>query len=267
MKKRENEEGFRPINYLKVFKLLKLTLLFIVLTCLQVSAKTYSQNKITLRLESVEMKKAMQIIERKSDYHFLYNEAVIANSPKVTLNVTDADITTVLDRIFVANNISYRILNNNLVVLKNNKDTKFIIQDIRISGHVTGNNGEPLAGVSVTIKGSNIGTTTDAAGNFSISVPDQNTTLVFSYVGFTTQEVVVGNRTTVSIALTGTASQLDQVVVVGYGTQRKVDVTGSIGQVRGEEISKQPSPNPISSLQGKVAGVQITNSGAPGGSP
>jgi TonB-linked outer membrane protein, SusC/RagA family len=267
MKKRENEKGFRPINYLKVFKLLKLTLLLIVLTCLQVSAKTYSQNKITLRLESVEIKKAMQIIERKSDYHFLYNEAVIANTPKVTLNVTDADITTVLDKIFVANNISYRILNNNLVVLKNNKDTKTIIQDIRISGHVTGNNGEPLAGVSVTIKGSNIGTTTDAAGNFSISVPDQNTILVFSYVGFTTQEVVVGNRTAVNLALTGTASQLDQVVVVGYGTQRKVDVTGSVGQVRGEEISKQPAPNPISSLQGKVAGVQITNNGQPGASP
>lgn len=267
MKKRENEEGFRLFNYQEVFKLLKLTLLLIVVACLQVSAKTYSQNKITLRLESVELKKAMQIIERKSDFHFLYNEAVIANTPKVTLNVTDADITTVLDKIFVANNISYRILNNNLVVLKNNKDTKYTIQDIRISGHVTGNNGEPLAGVSVTIKGSSIGTTTDAAGNFSISVPDQNTTLVFSYVGFTTQEVVVGSRTTVNVALTGNASQLDQVVVVGYGTQRKVDVTGSVGQLKGEEISKQPSPNPISSLQGKVAGVQITNSGAPGASP
>src|SRR6476646_8092371 len=102
--------------YLKVLKQMKLTFVFLVLTCLHVSAKTYSQDRITLRLESVDIKKAMQIIERKSDYHFLYNEAVIANSPKVTLNVTDADITMVLDRIFVANNISYRILNNNLVV-------------------------------------------------------------------------------------------------------------------------------------------------------
>ncbi|HEU0065502.1 MAG TPA: carboxypeptidase-like regulatory domain-containing protein, partial [Flavisolibacter sp.] len=222
MKKRENAEPFNfHFNYLKLLKQMKLTFVFLVLTCLQVSAKTYSQDKITLRLESVDIKKAMQIIERKSDYHFLYNESVIANAPKVSLNVINADIATVLDKIFLSNNISYRILNNNLVVLKNNLDAKTVIQDIRITGRVTGNAGEPLAGVSVTIKGTNIGTTTDVSGNYSISVPDANSTLVFSYVGFTSQEIVVGNRTSISISLAGSANQLDQVVVVGYGTQRK----------------------------------------------
>jgi TonB-linked SusC/RagA family outer membrane protein len=253
--------------YLKVLKQMKLTFVFLVLTCLHVSAKTYSQDRITLRLESVDIKKAMQIIERKTDYHFLYNEAVIANTPKISINVINAEISTVLDKLFLTNNISYRILNNNLVVLKNNLDNKTVFQDIRITGKVTGNAGEPLAGVSISIKGTNIGTTTDASGNFSISVPDASSTLVFSYVGFATQEIVVGNRTSLNVALAGSASQLDQIVVVGYGTQRKRDITGSVARVNGNEITKQPVLTATQGLQGQVAGVQIISSGSPNSAP
>ncbi|RZK63447.1 MAG: SusC/RagA family TonB-linked outer membrane protein, partial [Pedobacter sp.] len=94
-----------------------------------------------------------------------------------------------------------------------------------------------------------------------------NATLVFTYIGYVTQEIAVGNRTNINVILQSSSQQLDQVVVVGYGTQRKIDVTGSVASVKGEEISKQASVNPISALQGKVAGVSITNSGAPGSSP
>lgn len=138
---------------------------------------------------------------------------------------------------------------------------------ITITGRVTGAGGEPLAGVTVSVRGATGGTTTGTDGNYSVSVPDANAVLVFSYVGYTPQEITVGNRTSINVTLTAAANQLEQVVVVGYGTQRKVDVTGTVTQVRGEEISKQPAPNAISGLQGKVAGVQITNSGAPGASP
>lgn len=269
MKKRENETAQKKnLFYLRQIRIMKLTFLFILLTCLQVSAKTYSQDKITVHLQSAELKKALNVIERKSNYHFLYNEAVIANKPKIDLNVKDADINLVLEKILTGNGIGYRILNNNLIVLKaENANDNAVIQDIRITGQVTGTGGVALSGVSVTIKGTNTGTVTDAGGNYSISVPDETTVLIFSYVGYGTQEVTVGNRTTINIAMVGTASQMDNVVVVGYGTQRKIDVTGSVAQIKGEEISKQPSQNPISSLQGKIAGVQITNSGAPGASP
>ena len=266
MKKRESDTAGFKLIYLRELRRVKLTLLFLICACIQVSAK--SQDKISINLQSTDLKKALTVIERKSNYHFLYNEAVIANKPKIDLSVKDEEITSVLDRILVANGINYRILNNNLVVLKADGDkTAMEIPDIRVSGRVTGANGAPLGGVSITIKGSTGGTITDEAGNFSISVPSESSVLVFSYVGYSTQEVQVGSRTTIDVALVASANQLDQVVVVGYGTQRKIDVTGSVSQVKGEEINKQPVQNPISALQGKVAGVQITNSGAPGASP
>lgn len=266
MKKRENDSAVSKLFCLQELRRMKLTFLLILLTCLQVSAKTYSQ-RITVNLQDADLKKALTIIERKSNYHFLYNEAVLANKPKIDLNVKDAEITAVLDRILVTNGIRYRILDNNLIVLREGEASKVEIPDIRVSGKVTGAAGAALAGVSISIKGTGTGAVTDEAGNYSITVPDENAVLIFSYVGYTTQEIVVGNRSTINVSLIASASQLDQVVVVGYGSQRKVDVTGSVTQVRGEEISKQSVINPISGLQGKVAGVQITNSGAPGASP
>lgn len=267
MEKRENGTATIRILYPQQLRRMKLTFLFILLTCLQVSAKTWSQDKITVSFQSTDLKKALAIIERKSNYHFLYNETILANKPKVDLNVKDAEITAVLDKILSVNGISYRILNNNLIVLNAGENNRTERPDIRVSGKVTGTNGTALFGVSVTIKGTSSGTTTDEAGNFSITVPNENSVLVFSYVGYATQEVTVGNRTSITISMAPTASQLDNIVVVGYGTQRKIDVTGAVGQIKGEELNKQPSPNPISSLQGKIAGVQITNSGAPGASP
>ena len=266
MKKRENDTAGLILFYLADLRRVKLTLLFIFLACIQVAANT--QDKITMNLQSTDLKKALTVIERKSNYHFLYNEAVIANKPKIDLSVKDADITTVLDKILVANGIAYRILNNNLVVLKaNGDDDKPELPDIPVTGKVTGANGAALSGVSITIKGTNTGTTTDDAGNFSIVVPNENAILVFSYVGYGAQELAVGNHTVFNVLMVSSANQLDQVVVVGYGTQRKLDVTGTVTQIKGEEVSKQPVMNPISGLQGKVAGVHITNSGAPGASP
>jgi TonB-linked SusC/RagA family outer membrane protein len=140
-------------------------------------------------------------------------------------------------------------------------------QDISVKGKVTDqSNGESLIGVSIKVKGSTTGTTTDVNGNYSVSAPP-NGTLVFSYLGFQEQQVPINNRTTINVGLEVAAQQLQQVVVVGYGTQRKVDVTGSVSQVSGSDIAKQSSPNAVSALQGRVAGVQITNSGAPGSSP
>lgn len=140
-------------------------------------------------------------------------------------------------------------------------------QDITVKGVVTdGGDKTSLPSVSVNIKGTTKGIQTDANGNYAISVPATGT-LVFTYIGYTVQEIPVNNRTTINVALAASAQQLEQVVVVGYGTQRKIDITGAVASVKGEEISKQASQNPVSGLQGKVAGVSITNSGAPGAAP
>ncbi|GGC69512.1 SusC/RagA family TonB-linked outer membrane protein [Pedobacter quisquiliarum] len=140
-------------------------------------------------------------------------------------------------------------------------------QNITITGVVTdAADRSAIPAVSIQVKGTTSGTQTDASGRYSINAPS-NSTLLFTYIGYTTREVPVNNQTSVNIALQSDVQNLEQVVVVGYGTQRKIDVTGSVSTVKGEDITKQASVNPVSSLQGRVAGVNITNNGAPGSSP
>jgi TonB-linked SusC/RagA family outer membrane protein len=238
-----------------------------LLCCLHVSASGHTQDKITLNLESADLKKVLTEIQRKTAYRFLYSQALV-NHKKVDVHVFDAEVPAVLNTILDGVGIGYQILENKLVVLKASVNgEKIEVKEVRVSGKVTGQNGEALAGVSVTVKGTSIGTATDASGNYTINAPDGSTTLVFSYVGYGSHEEAIGGRTTINVSLVSSASELNTIVVVGYGTQRKVDVTGSVTQIKGEEISKQSVINPVSGLQGKVAGVQITNSGAPGSSP
>jgi len=140
-------------------------------------------------------------------------------------------------------------------------------QNITIKGKVIdGGDKTPLPGVSILVKGTQTGTQTDVNGGYSISAP-ANATLVFNFVGYTAFEQAVNSQTTINVSLASSTQQLEQVVVVGYGTQRKIDVTGSVASVKGEDINKQPSTNPISALQGKVAGVSISNNATPGSAP
>jgi TonB-linked SusC/RagA family outer membrane protein len=141
-------------------------------------------------------------------------------------------------------------------------------QERVVTGKVTaGEDSSPIPGVNVVVQGTSKGTTTDVDGNYSIGLAQGENTLVYTFVGFKTQTVDVTNRTSVDIVMESDVTSLNEVVVVGYGEQRKADITGAIANVKSEEITKQPTVNPISALQGKVAGVQITNSGAPGASP
>ncbi|HMI03294.1 MAG TPA: TonB-dependent receptor [Pedobacter sp.] len=140
-------------------------------------------------------------------------------------------------------------------------------QNITVTGVVTdGKDNTSLPGVGILVKGTAIGTTTTAAGKYAISAP-ANATLVFTYIGYTPKEVAVNNQTTLNVTLSESAEQLEQVVVVGYGTQRKKDLTGSIGSVKGEDLARQPVQTPTQALQGKIAGVQVISSGEPNTSP
>lgn len=141
-------------------------------------------------------------------------------------------------------------------------------QETEVTGTViSSEDGLPIPGVNIVVEGTTKGTTTDVDGNYSLLLgPDENT-LVFSFVGFTSVTAEVDGRSTIDITLSPDVTSLQEVVIVGYGEQRRIDITGSVANVEGEEITKQPSVNPVSALQGRVAGVQITNSGAPGASP
>ncbi|HVW58829.1 MAG TPA: TonB-dependent receptor [Puia sp.] len=242
---------------------MKLTFLLVLVATLQVSANVNGQGKVSLKLDHVEISKALNSIEKQGTYRFLYNSRLNDISNKVSINVSDSEIKDVLNRLFVGTELTYKVLENNLIVVLANNLVK---QDIKVTGKVTGDAGDPLANVSITVKGTSRGTTTDNTGTFTLLVPEDGI-LVISNIGYITQEVAVNSQPVINVKLARSNIQLDQVVVIGYGTQRKLDVTGSVGQIKGAEISKQASPNPISGLQGKVAGVQITNTGAPGATP
>ena len=141
-------------------------------------------------------------------------------------------------------------------------------QEINITGKVTSAaDGSALPGASVLLKGTTTGVPTDSDGSFNIKVPSSSSVLVISMIGMLTQEITVGTNSVINVALQEDARALNEVVVIGYGSQRKVDVTGSVVSIKGAEISKQSSINPVSGLQGKVAGVQVNNSGKPGEAP
>lgn len=139
-------------------------------------------------------------------------------------------------------------------------------QNVTVKGTVIDDQKLPIPGVSILIKGTSNGVQTDASGNYSISAPS-NSTLVFSFIGFNNQELPINGKTTINVTLISSTSDLQQVVVVGYGTQRKRDVTGTIASVKGEEIEKLTATNPINALQGKVPGLTISNNGTPGSAP
>jgi TonB-linked SusC/RagA family outer membrane protein len=211
------------------------------------------------------MKKKLIFSGSSGKYHLLKCMFIT----KLTAVIVLASSLNLSAGVFSPTKINHNMLSADLTKvfsgIESRSDYRFIVNAI-ITGRVTNSTGEPIQGASIRVKGSDAGTTTDSSGNFSITVPD-GAVLVFSYVGYADQEIPTAGKTTIDVVLAQGGKELDQVVVVGYGTQRKIDVTGSVATVAGAEISKQPAPNAISGLQGKVAGVQITNAGKPGASP
>lgn len=246
---------------------MKFTTALLLFACLQVSATGWSQERITLKMNAAEIKKILFAIEKKSDYRFLFTEDAVKGKPRVSVDVVDATVSEVLDKILANTGIAYKILGTNLVVLKEGGTATVIAeQEVRVTGKVTSSTGEPLAGVSVLVKGTRTGTTTDANGNFSITVPD-DAVLVFTSVGYEATEIAVAGKSTIAVTLTVSEKLQDAVIVIGYGTSRKKDLTGSVASVSGAELAKQPVLTATQAVQGKVAGVQVITSGDPNALP
>lgn len=263
MKKNLARGEWCPHAVKKALFIMKLTVLLVLAATLHVSAKVNGQTKISLHLDRVEISRALNSIERQGVYHFLYNSRLNGIQQKVSMDVSNEDVKDVLVRMFAGTDLTYKMLENNLIVVLS---AKLAIQDIKVTGKVVDSSGEALAGVSVTVKGTSNGTVTDNAGNFTLTAPEKST-LVFSYVGYQSQEMPVNSRSVLNISMVSSKIALDQVVVIGYGTQKKRDLTGSIDVVKGAEVADKPSTNPVSSLQGMVAGLTIVNSGQAGADP
>jgi TonB-linked SusC/RagA family outer membrane protein len=234
-------------------------------TGLYAGADTRAQ-EITIKLESLQLKQAIQETEKQTVLRFLYNEAVIPADKKVSITARNMPVNEFLDKMFNGTGIGYTIRDNNLIVLSPPQSATNNDPDRLIQGRVVDEAGSPMNGVSITVKGTQQGTVTDANGNFSIQVPDQ-AVLVVSAVGYLPEEVPIAGRTDFNIILRQQVKTQEQVVVIGYGTARRKDLTGSSVNIKGSDIANIPVLTATQAIQGKAAGVQIVNSGAPGSAP
>ncbi|MDR1676417.1 MAG: TonB-dependent receptor [Tannerella sp.] len=224
------------------------------------AVETHEQNsKITLKMKDASIKDVLKEIEKRSDYTFFYSDQALEDMERrVNLDVTNTEIKDVLAGILPG--CTYEMdLRRIILIPRTPEETQ---QDgKRVAGVVTDDTGEPLAGVNISIKGTNTGVITDAGGQYAIIVPDGNAVLAFSFIGFATRETTVGNRTVIDISLDEDTRILEEVVVVGYGLQKKVNLTGAISTVDIKRLENRPLTNATQALQG-VQGVYVNQAGA-----
>lgn len=223
-------------------------------------------NRLSLSLEELNIKEVLSMIEEASEYSFFYKDEELNLTRKYSKKYLDADINMVLDEILADQSLTYRISERTIVILPLPDQTVQIRENPIISGVVIDNEtGETLPGVNIHVEDRNVGTVTDVNGNYSIEVRAvEGAFLVYSFVGYHTQRVALGVNRRLDISMTADIQSLDEVIVIGYGTQKKRDLTGAVGIVDVDEMKKVQSSGVAEALQGQVAGVSVRTTGAPG---
>ena len=241
------------------FKSIKLILLILL-----ISPSLFAQVTITLKNQSI--RQALKEIERLSDYKFFYNNDLSSLDKVVTLSAKDESIESVMSKLLAGTDISYKQDNNNLIVLTLKATSpKQSNNDQKIKGTVVDETKQPVIGANIVVEGTTNGTITDLDGNFSLQVPE-NAELRVSYIGYLDQRVKVGKSTSLHIILKEDTQTLDEVIVVGYGTMKKSDITGSVASVKLDDLKEGATTSVDQMLLGKSAGVNVVqSSGEPGG--
>lgn len=253
----------RPIFYFylkKILMIMKLTTFLIFINLLHVSAAVYSQDeKLSLHLKNVTLKELFSAIEKKTDYKFLYRDDVL-KTQLVSINVNERPLSEILSNTFENSESTFHFLDNHLIVITPKPQQK-------VTGIVTDNStDEPLPGVNILVRGSTKRTVTDLNGKFSIDVADANATLVFTMVGYVSENVTVKDKSVIKVKLIADVKNLEELVVVGYGIQKKESLTGAISNINSASILSTKNPNLIQNLQGKIPGLQIRQSNSMPGS-
>lgn len=240
---------------------------FLLMVCVFCSyaGNAHSQNaKVSIHMNNVKLDKILNEIENQTDYLFIYNNQVDIN--KITsVKVKNEAVAQVLDRILSGTGINYELEGTHIILTTEAiKDLHAQQQAKTVTGTVTDVSGEPIIGANIRIKGTTTGTITDIDGNFSIEAEPQSVIEV-SYIGYLTQETVINNQKSIRFLLKEDTKTLDEVVVIGYGVQKKADLTGSVANINTEKLNTQSNANIGQALQGKIAGVDIVSQGgAPG---
>ncbi|MDB1066454.1 TonB-dependent receptor [Phocaeicola vulgatus] len=257
---------FKNPRFKQIFRIMRIsTFLLMVCVFCSYAGNAHSQNaKVSIRMNNVKLDKILNEIENQTDYLFIYNNQIDIN--KITsVKVKNEAVAQVLDRILSGTGINYELEGTHIILTTEAiKDLHAQQQAKTVTGTVTDVSGEPIIGANIRIKGTTTGTITDIDGNFSIKAEPQSVIEV-SYIGYLTQETVINNQKSIRFLLKEDTKTLDEVVVIGYGVQKKADLTGSVANINTEKLNTQSNANIGQALQGKIAGVDIVSQGgAPG---
>jgi len=253
-------EFFRTL--IKLWKIMRLSLCFMFFFMVQTWAvESFSQEvRLTMSLKNVKVMDVLNKIENESDYFFLFNQKLVNVDRVVNLEVKQEKVEAILSQLFEGTNVDYILKDRQIVLTTAGSSGNAVVQQKAISGKVTGENGEPLPGVTVVVKETLQGTITDRDGKFTLRGISADQILIFSFVGMESREVPVGSQSFFSIVLKESTIGLEEVVAIGYGTMKKSDLTGSVSSLGGDKLRMKSTPQLSSQMQGQMAGVQITRS-------
>ncbi|WP_423127016.1 TonB-dependent receptor [Gaoshiqia sp. Z1-71] len=253
----------------KIWLAMRLTLFLTLATSLTVLAGGFAQNaKLTLKFEDRRIKEILNEIENQTQFSFMYDNNRIDVERRVNLDVSGENIDEVLRSLFAGTTVTYKMVERHIMLISGAEKSFTMVQNGVVNGKVTNAQGEPLPGVTVLIKGTTNGTITDLNGNFNLGGVNASDVLVFSFIGMQTQEMGVGSQTAFNVVLKEETIGVDEVVVVGYGVQKRSDITGSVTSIPSDRLSKLPVNNVMQAIQGAAAGVNISQaSSIPGDAP
>lgn len=265
MKKIYENRNWRDPLLKKILRVMRLTAVIILISLMHVSATVYSQaTKLSLSMQETTIKEVLQKIESLSEFRFIYQNEQVDLNKKVDVQFKDERVENILNKIFEGEEIEYSITSSNLILIKpggtqgyKNLSGTSSAQQKTVSGKVTDSSGQPLPGVTVVIKGTTQGTVTNADGEYTLANIPANATLQFSFVGMKMQEIRVAGKTIVNVTLVEETVGIEEVVAVGYGTQKKVSLTGSIASAKSEQIATTKNQNVQNMLTGKISGLRV----------
>jgi TonB-linked SusC/RagA family outer membrane protein len=257
----------------KLFRIMKLSMILILVGLMQVTASVYSQTtKLSLDARNQKIVDVLKSIEDQSEFRFFYKNEQIDVDRKVDINAENKSVEVILESIFEGTDISYTFFEDKLILLSSKKANETVglgsqNQQKSVYGKVTDEAGLPLPGVTVVVKGTTSGTVTNADGNYTLANIPEGATLLFSFVGMLSQEVVMSNQTSIDMIMVADAIGIEEVVAIGYGSQKKVNLTGAVATVQGEDLIAGSTPNLSNVLAGRMGGVTVQQgNGRPGSS-
>lgn len=245
-------------------KLQRLLCVAVCFFCIGIMTAFAQEQKVTVELKNATLKQVFKSIEGQTTYRFSYRNTLVDDKNDITISKRQVGVSVVLNEVLKGRNLTYTIVSSKSIVISDLKEQATLSKNKRVSGTVKSANGESIIGANVKVSGTTIGCITDIDGNFTLEVPE-NAKLTVSYIGFQTQEIAINGKSSVNIVLEEDTEMLDEIVVIGYGSMKKKDLTGAVAAIRGEKLSARKTTQLSTALQGSIAGVMVTrDNNAPG---